>query len=82
MMARVNGLLESWIVARPYEWQCFQNRWPKSTRLKTLKAKALGRAESGAPSGIRPTVGERLRRREATCAAELGPSVPGRRQAL
>ncbi|MGH6896256.1 MAG: lysophospholipid acyltransferase family protein [Geminicoccaceae bacterium] len=32
MMAEVNALFESWIVARPHEWQCFQNRWPKATR--------------------------------------------------
>jgi KDO2-lipid IV(A) lauroyltransferase len=31
MMARINALFESSIVARTYEWQCFQNRWPKST---------------------------------------------------
>jgi lauroyl/myristoyl acyltransferase len=36
MMARVNALFESWIVARPHEWQCFQNRWPKSTRRQVL----------------------------------------------
>jgi Kdo2-lipid IVA lauroyltransferase/acyltransferase len=41
MMARINALFESWIVARPYEWQCFQNRWPKSTRRQVLQARAL-----------------------------------------
>lgn len=36
MMARINAMLESWIVARPHEWQCFQNRWPKATRKRVL----------------------------------------------
>ena len=44
MMARVNALCESWIVARPHEWQCFQNRWPKSTRRRVLRTKAARRA--------------------------------------
>ncbi|HSA79663.1 MAG TPA: lysophospholipid acyltransferase family protein [Geminicoccaceae bacterium] len=37
MMAQVNARFESWIVARPYEWQCFQNRWPQATRERVLK---------------------------------------------
>lgn len=41
MMAAVNALFESWIVARPHEWQCFQNRWPKSTRKRLLRGRAL-----------------------------------------
>jgi KDO2-lipid IV(A) lauroyltransferase len=41
MMAEVNALFESWIVARPHEWQCFQNRWPKSTRKRLLRGRAL-----------------------------------------
>ena len=36
MMARVNAAFEAWIVARPHEWQCFQNRWPKATRKRLL----------------------------------------------
>jgi lauroyl/myristoyl acyltransferase len=40
MMARINALFEAWIVARPHEWQCFQNRWPKSTRRAVLQARA------------------------------------------
>ena len=39
MMARVNALFEAWIVARPHEWQCFQNRWPKSTRRQVLSSR-------------------------------------------
>jgi Kdo2-lipid IVA lauroyltransferase/acyltransferase len=41
MMARINALFESWIVARPGQWQCFQNRWPKATRQQALRATAL-----------------------------------------
>jgi KDO2-lipid IV(A) lauroyltransferase len=63
MMARVNGLLESWIVARPYEWQCFQNRWPKSTRLKTPEDQGPG------PSGIRSPERNQTDRRRAAQAA-------------
>ena len=40
MMAEVNALFESWIVERPHEWQCFENRWPKSTRRQALRARA------------------------------------------
>jgi KDO2-lipid IV(A) lauroyltransferase len=40
MMARVNKLFEAWIVARPHEWQCFHNRWPKATRRQVLRARA------------------------------------------
>jgi Kdo2-lipid IVA lauroyltransferase/acyltransferase len=40
MMAGVNALFESWIVARPHEWQCFQNRWPKSIRKRLLQGRA------------------------------------------
>jgi KDO2-lipid IV(A) lauroyltransferase len=50
MMARVNALFESWIVARPHEWQCLQNRWPKSTRRETLQTRASGRADAGGSS--------------------------------
>ena len=39
MMTRVNALFESWIVARPHEWQCFQNRWPKSTRRQVSRSR-------------------------------------------
>jgi Kdo2-lipid IVA lauroyltransferase/acyltransferase len=39
MMARINALFESWIVARPHEWQCFQNRWPKSTRRQVFRSR-------------------------------------------
>jgi hypothetical protein len=46
MMAEVNALFESWIVARPHEWQCFQNRWPKSTRTRVLQARARPRPAS------------------------------------
>ena len=49
MMARVNALFESWIVARPHEWQCFQNRWPESTRRQALE----GSGRAGGSSGIR-----------------------------
>ena len=45
--ARINALFESWIVARPHEWQCFQNRWPKSTRRQVLQASALAGADAG-----------------------------------
>jgi len=44
MMAAVNLLFEAWIVARPYEWQCFQNRWPKATRKRALRRGARRRA--------------------------------------
>ena len=40
MMARINALLQAWIVARPQEWQCFQNRWPKATRNRVLGDRA------------------------------------------
>jgi KDO2-lipid IV(A) lauroyltransferase len=40
MMIRINAMFESWIVARPEEWQCFQNRWPKSTRERVLRDRA------------------------------------------
>jgi KDO2-lipid IV(A) lauroyltransferase len=50
MMARINALFESWIVARPYEWQCLQNRWPKSIRRQALEAS--GRADPGGSSVI------------------------------
>jgi Kdo2-lipid IVA lauroyltransferase/acyltransferase len=43
MMAAVNALFESWIVARPHEWQCFQNRWPKAVRRRVLRRRASGR---------------------------------------
>jgi lauroyl/myristoyl acyltransferase len=46
MMAEVNGRFESWIAARPHEWQCFQNRWPKSTRTRVLRARAMRHATS------------------------------------
>lgn len=44
MMARVNASFESWIAERPHEWQCFQNRWRKSTRRRVLRTKAARRA--------------------------------------
>lgn len=43
MMAKVNALFEAWIGARPYEWQCFQNRWPKSTRKRALQGRRRAR---------------------------------------
>jgi KDO2-lipid IV(A) lauroyltransferase len=46
MMAAVNALFESWIVERPYEWQCFQNRWPRSTRRRVVQTRAPGAAVS------------------------------------
>ena len=46
MMARVNALLESWIVERPHEWQCFQNRWPRSTRRRVVQMRAPRAAAS------------------------------------
>jgi KDO2-lipid IV(A) lauroyltransferase len=46
MMATVNALFEAWIVARPHEWQCFQNRWPKSTRRRLLQGKPLRQSAS------------------------------------
>jgi lauroyl/myristoyl acyltransferase len=46
MMAEVNALFESWIVARPHEWQCFQNRWPKATRKQLLAGRAASRLVS------------------------------------
>ena len=52
MMIRVNHLFESWIAARPHEWQCFENRWPKSTRKRVLQARGL--AKPGARRGPRP----------------------------
>jgi KDO2-lipid IV(A) lauroyltransferase len=39
MMAAVNAVFEAWIVARPHEWQCFQNRWPKAVRRKLLRGR-------------------------------------------
>ena len=42
MMAKVNALFESWIVERPHEWQCFQNRWPRSTRRQRLQTRTPG----------------------------------------
>ncbi len=42
MMAQVNALFESWIVERPHEWQCFQNRWPRATRRRVLQMRASG----------------------------------------
>jgi KDO2-lipid IV(A) lauroyltransferase len=55
MMARINALFESWIVGRPHEWQCFQNRWPKSTRRDVLLARKRAGAHAGgmAPSRAR-----------------------------
>ena len=44
MMTGVNALFEAWIVARPHEWQCFQNRWPKATRKRALRRAARRRA--------------------------------------
>ena len=46
MMATVNALFESWIVERPHEWQCLQNRWPRATRRRVLQMKASGAAAS------------------------------------
>ena len=46
MMAEVNALFEAWIVARPDQWQCFQNRWPKSTRKRLLAGRAASRLVS------------------------------------
>ena len=43
MMAAVNALFEFWIVARPHEWQCFQNRWPKAVRRRVLRRRGSGR---------------------------------------
>jgi KDO2-lipid IV(A) lauroyltransferase len=43
MMAAVNALFESWILARPHEWQCFHNRWPKSIRKRLLRRRAARR---------------------------------------
>ena len=45
--ARINALFEAWIVARPHEWQCFQNRWPKSTRRQVLQTTVLAGADAG-----------------------------------
>jgi KDO2-lipid IV(A) lauroyltransferase len=42
MMATVNALFESWIAARPHEWQCFQNRWPRATRRRVLQMRTPG----------------------------------------
>ena len=44
MIAQVNAMLEAWIVARPHEWQCFQNRWPRSTRNRVFRGRALRQA--------------------------------------
>jgi KDO2-lipid IV(A) lauroyltransferase len=44
MMAEVNAMFEAWILARPHEWQCFQNRWPKSTRKRVLRGRAMRQA--------------------------------------
>jgi Kdo2-lipid IVA lauroyltransferase/acyltransferase len=46
MMAKVNALFESWIVERPHEWQCFQNRWPRSTRRRVMLMRTPGAAVS------------------------------------
>jgi KDO2-lipid IV(A) lauroyltransferase len=46
MMAKVNALFESWIIERPHEWQCFQNRWPRSTRRRVMQMRAPGAAVS------------------------------------
>jgi KDO2-lipid IV(A) lauroyltransferase len=46
MMAEVNARFEAWIVARPHEWQCFQNRWPQATRARALRARAMRHATS------------------------------------
>ena len=43
MMAAVNARFEAWIVARPDQWQCFQNRWPKATRKRALRRRAARR---------------------------------------
>jgi Kdo2-lipid IVA lauroyltransferase/acyltransferase len=55
MMAEVNARFEAWIVARPHEWQCFQNRWPKATRKRVLRRRRSER------SGGRPADRERRR---------------------
>lgn len=62
MMEQVNALLQSWIVERPHEWQCFQNRWPRSTRERALRARAGRRAATygagpaqAASGGVRST---------------------------
>jgi KDO2-lipid IV(A) lauroyltransferase len=71
MMARINALFESWIVARPHEWQCFQNRWPESTRRQALKRSS--HANAGGSNGIRTD------RRGGTKAASGGVrSTPSR----
>ena len=44
MTAKVNALFESWIVERPHEWQCFQNRWPRSTRRRVMLMRTPGGA--------------------------------------
>ena len=44
MMAKVNALFEAWVVARPHEWQCLQNRWPKAVRKRALERGAVRRA--------------------------------------
>jgi Kdo2-lipid IVA lauroyltransferase/acyltransferase len=46
MMAKVNALFQSWIVERPHEWQCFQNRWPRSTRRRVAQMRMRGAAVS------------------------------------
>jgi lauroyl/myristoyl acyltransferase len=46
MMAKVNALFESWIVERPHEWQCFQNRWPRLTRRRVMQMRTPGAAVS------------------------------------
>jgi Kdo2-lipid IVA lauroyltransferase/acyltransferase len=71
MMARINALFESWIVARPHEWQCFQNRWPESTRRTALELKAPGRADPRRSSAIRTD------RRRAAGAASGGVHPTG-----
>ena len=60
MMARINALFESWIVACPEEWQCFQNRWPKSTRRQVLQARALAGACASDADTTMPMVEVRL----------------------
>ena len=45
--ARANALFEAWIVARPHEWQGFQNRWPKSIRRRVLRSALAGAGAGG-----------------------------------
>ena len=32
LMQAANEILEAWITERPQQWQCLQNRWPKTVR--------------------------------------------------